>query len=56
LNNENMKEEFMYDIQLTIARWTKKLHLLDPDIADLIVQLDTELKHRQFKEEAEARV
>jgi len=56
LGNEDMKEEFMHDIQLTIARWTKKLHLLDIDLAKLIVQLDTELKHRQFKEEAEARI
>jgi hypothetical protein len=56
LGNEDMKEEFIHDIQLTIARWSKKLHLLDIDLAKLIVQLDTELKHRQFKEEAEARV
>jgi hypothetical protein len=56
LGNEDMKEEFIHDIQLTIARWTKKLHLIDIDLAKLIVQLDTELKHRQFKEEAEARV
>jgi hypothetical protein len=56
LGNEDMKEEFIHDIQLTIARWTKKLHLIDIDLAKLIVQLDTELKHRQFKEEAEARI
>jgi hypothetical protein len=56
LGNEDMKEEFEHDIRLTIARWTKKLHLIDIDLAKLIVQLDTELKHRQFKEEAEARI
>jgi hypothetical protein len=56
LGNEDMKEEFIHDIQLTIARWSKKLHLIDIDLAKLIVQLDTELKHRQFKEEAEARI
>jgi hypothetical protein len=48
-----MKEEFVHDLQLTIARWTKKLHLVDSDIADLIVQLDEGLKQRaQGAEEA----
>ena len=56
LGNEDMKEEFEHDIRLTIARWTKKLHLLDIDLAKLIVQLETELKHRQFEKETEARV
>jgi len=38
---------------LTIARWTKKLHLVDSDIADLIIQLDESLKQRaQGAEEA----
>ena len=56
LGNEDMKEEFMHDIQLTIARWTKKLHLLDIDLAKLIVQLENEIKHREFEKETEARV
>jgi hypothetical protein len=56
MGDEGMKEEFMHDIKLTIARWTKKLHLIDSDIADLIVKLDTELKHRQLEQETEARV
>ena len=56
LGNEDMKEEFEHDIRLTIARWTKKLHLLDADLAKLIVQIETELKHRQFEKETEARV
>jgi hypothetical protein len=51
-----MKEEFEHDIRLTIARWTKKLHLIDTDLANLIVQLETELKHRQLEKETEARV
>ena len=42
----SMKEEFVHDLQLTIARWTKKLHLVDSDIADLIIQLDESLKQR----------
>lgn len=56
MGNEDMKEEFIHDIKLTIARWTKKLHLIDSDLADLIVKLDTELKHRQLEQETEARV
>ena len=56
LGNEDMKEEFEHDIRLTIARWTKKLHLLDVDLAKLIVQLEAEIKHREFEKETEARV
>lgn len=56
LGNEDMKEEFEHDIRLTIARWTKKLHLLDVDLAKLIVQLETELTHRRLEQETEARV
>jgi hypothetical protein len=53
MTNVSMKEEFVHDLQLTIARWTKKLHLVDSDIADLIVQLDEGLKQRaQGAEEA----
>jgi len=56
LGNEDMKEEFEHDIRLTIARWTKKLHLLDVDLAKLIVQIETELTHRKLEQETEARV
>jgi hypothetical protein len=42
-----MKEEFIHDIRLTIARWTKKLHLIDSDLADLIVRLDVEVRNRK---------
>lgn len=44
MTNVSMKEEFVHDLQLTIARWTKKLHLVDSDISDLIIQLDESLK------------
>jgi hypothetical protein len=56
LDSQDMREEFIHDIKLTIARWTKKLHLIDSDLADMIVRLDTELKHRQLEQETEARV
>jgi hypothetical protein len=53
MTSASMKEEFVHDLQLTIARWTKKLHLVDSDIADLIIQLDESLKQRaQGAEEA----
>jgi len=55
MTSDSMKEEFIHDIRLTIARWTKKLHLIDSDLADLIVRLDVELKQRSsVQEEARA--
>ena len=55
MTDDSMKEEFIHDLKLTISRWTKKLHLIDSDIADLIVKLDYELKQRS-KAQEEARV
>jgi len=46
MNNTSLREEFVHDLQLTIARWTKKLHLIDSDLADLILQLDESLQQR----------
>jgi hypothetical protein len=46
MNNISLREEFVHDLQLTIARWTKKLHLIDLDLADLILQLDESLQQR----------
>jgi hypothetical protein len=47
MTSDSMKEEFIHDIRLTIARWTKKLHLIDSDLADLIVRLDLEIRNRK---------
>jgi sigma54-dependent transcription regulator len=55
MTDDSMKEEFIHDIKMTISRWTKKLHLIDSDIADLIVKLDYEIKQRSRAQE-EARV
>lgn len=53
MTSNSMREEFIHDLQLTISRWTKKLHLIDSDLADLIVELDESLKKRsQAYEEA----
>lgn len=40
VSDETMKAELVRDIKMTIARWNKKLHLLDQDIADLLIELD----------------
>lgn len=40
MSDERMKAELVRDIQLTIARWTQKLHLLDQDLAEAIIDLD----------------
>jgi hypothetical protein len=51
MNNSSLREEFVHDLQLTIARWTKKLHLIDSDLADLILQLDESLQQRARPQE-----
>jgi hypothetical protein len=51
MNNISLREEFVHDLQLTIARWTKKLHLIDSDLADLILQLDESLQQRTKPQE-----
>ena len=55
MTSDSMREEFIHDLQLTISRWTKKLHLIDSDLADLIVELDESLRQRRQQLE-EARV
>ena len=40
MDDEAMREEFLRDIRLTIARWNQKLSLLDSITADLILRLD----------------
>jgi hypothetical protein len=41
VSDERLKAELMRDLQLTIARWTQKLNLLDQDLAEAILDLDT---------------
>lgn len=47
MTDSSMKEEMIRDIQLTIARWNKKLHLLDSDIAELLEQLEDRINKRK---------
>lgn len=48
--NDTQKEEFIHDLQLTIARWVKKVDLLESELGELIVQLDVELKKYKASE------
>ena len=48
--SDSMKEEFIHDLQLTIARWVKKVDLLESELGELIVQLDVELKKYKASE------
>jgi hypothetical protein len=48
--NDSQKEEFIHDLQLTIARWVKKVDLLESELGELIVQLDVELKKYKASE------
>jgi hypothetical protein len=47
LNDEYMKAELIHDIELTIARWKGKLHLLDSDLVELLEQMDDAIKRRK---------
>lgn len=49
MDDERMREELMHDIRLTIARWTKKLNLLDSVTADLLAQLEEHIAPRKKK-------
>jgi len=50
VTDERRKQELLHDIQLTIARWTQKMHLLDGDIADLLLQLEERIKREEGDE------
>lgn len=43
VSDASMKEELLHDIRLTISRWSRKLHLLDQDIADLLIEVETRI-------------
>lgn len=40
MGNQYLKDEMLRDIRMTIQRWTQKLHLLDQDLADLLMQVE----------------
>lgn len=51
VNDEQLKAEMMRDIQTTIQRWTKKMHLLDQDIADALITVEEALNARAAPEQ-----
>jgi hypothetical protein len=44
LNDEQMKLELIHDIELTIARWRLKLHLLDDELGELLLAMEENIK------------
>lgn len=50
VTDDSMKEEMIRDIQLTIARWNKKLHLLDSGIAELLGELEDRINKKKIDE------
>ena len=47
LGDESMKEELLHDIRLTIARWTTKLHLLDQDLVEAILAVESKVSKQE---------
>ena len=43
LSNQMLKDELLRDIRMTVERWTKKMHLLDQDIVDLLIEMEERL-------------
>lgn len=44
MGDDAMKEELLRDIKMTIQRWNKKLHLLDQDLADLLLAVEERIQ------------
>jgi ParB-like chromosome segregation protein Spo0J len=49
-----LKAELLRDIQLTIVRWTQKMHLLDGDLADAILDFESRVAPRVVQQEKRA--
>jgi hypothetical protein len=54
MDDEVLREEFLRDIRLTIARWTQKLNLLDSITADLIFKLEESVRVSEAQVEKRA--
>lgn len=44
LDDDQMREELLRDIRMTIVRWTKQLHLLDSITAEIISRLEAQVQ------------
>ena len=49
MSDDMLRAELLHDIQLTIARWTQQLHLLDSVTTDLIMKLEDHVTPKQRK-------
>jgi len=54
LGDDGLKDELLRDIKLTIQRWNKKLHLLDQDLAELLLAVEEKLEKRGGDEDRAA--
>jgi hypothetical protein len=54
MGDDGMKDELLRDIKLTIHRWNKKLHLLDQDLADLLLAIEERLQKKGGDEDRAA--
>ena len=54
MGDEVMKQELLRDIQLTIQRWTKKMHLLDQDLAQALLDVEERVTMATTSQEARA--
>jgi len=53
LNDDQMRQEFVHDIELTIARWRTKLHLLDTKTAEILIALEDAVKVKSIQQDAQ---
>ena len=49
VSDDTLKAELVRDIQLTISRWTQKLHLLDKDLATMLLELEERVSPKPAK-------
>lgn len=54
VSNAALKAELLRDIQLTIVRWTQKLHLMDKDLADAILDFEARVTPQVVQQEKRA--
>lgn len=53
LNDDQMRQELFHDIELTIARWRTKLHLLDAKTAEILIALEDAVKVKSIQQDSQ---
>ena len=51
VSDETLKAEMLRDIQLTISRWTMKLHLMDKDLAEAILSVEDAISRTSISDQ-----